>query len=120
MKKLNYSWKVAGFALLFGLSMGLQSCDQVIDNPLSPVQPVPETPATPATPKASVKGSVITIENCADTKDVNTLLSSDDVKKVFAQTATVDSLGNVTGDKVGQTYVRVEIRDFSGKLISLQ
>ena len=94
MKKLNYSWKVAGFALLFGLSMGLQSCDQVIDNPLSPVQPVPETPATPATPKATVAGTTITIENCATTKDVNDLLNSADVKKVFAQTATLDSLGN--------------------------
>lgn len=86
MKKLNYSWKVAGFALLFGLSMGLQSCDQVIDNPLSPVQPVPDTPATPATPKATVAGTTITIENCATTKDVNTLLASADVKKVFTDT----------------------------------
>ena len=93
MKKLNYSWKVAGFALLFGLSMGLQSCDQVIDNPLSPVQPVPETPATPATPKATVAGTTITIENCATTKDVNTLLASADVKKVFTETATTDDDG---------------------------
>jgi len=94
MKKLNYSWKVAGFALLFGLSMGLQSCDQVIDNPLSPVQPVPDTPATPATPKATVAGTTITIENCADTKDVNGQLATDAVKDVFAKTATLDSLGN--------------------------
>lgn len=94
MKKLNYSWKVAGFALLFGLSMGLQSCDEIIDNPLSPTQPTPETPAAPVNPKATVKGTTVTIENCKTTKDVNTLLNSDDVKKVFAQTATLDSLGN--------------------------
>ena len=88
MKKLNYSWKVAGFALLFGLSMGLQSCDEMIDNPLSPTQPTSQqtTPATPATPKATVKGSTVTIENCATTKDVNTLLASADVKKVFTDT----------------------------------
>lgn len=94
MKKLNYSWKAAGFALLFGLSMGLQSCDEIIDNPLSPVQPIPDTPATPATPKATVKGSTVTIENCKTTKDVNDLLNSADVKKVFAETTTVDSDGN--------------------------
>lgn len=94
MKKLNYSWKVAGFALLFGLSMGLQSCDEIIDNPLSPTQPTPETPAAPVNPKATVKGSTVTIENCKTTKDVNDLLNSADVKKVFAETTTLDKDGN--------------------------
>jgi hypothetical protein len=94
MKKLNYSWKVAGFALLFGLSMGLQSCDEIIDNPLSPVQPIPDTPAAPATPKATVAGTTITIENCKTTKDVNSLMSDAAVKKVFAETATLDDNGN--------------------------
>ena len=93
MKKLNSSWKVAGFALLFG--MALQSCDQVIDNPLSPSQPIPDTPAEPAKPTVAIsythtkwvpdwtKATTATITGCADTKDVNGLMANDSIKKLF-------------------------------------
>ena len=90
MKKLNSSWKVAGFALLFGLA--LQSCDDIIDNPLSPSQPIPDTPAEPAKPAVAIsyntkswaKATTATITGCATTTDVNTLIAGDSIAKLLA------------------------------------